>query len=309
MSRAGSLLPAVCLVLGLLFSRQAQGSACCGSGHGLGQRLNRSENAALAVSIRAANRFGSYDPTAGFFRAPSATVDDEIRADLSGLYAPVRGLQFGISVPFVFNVRTLGSDSAWNGGIGDVSASARFDILPVETLRSWPAVALTMGLTVPTGRPIADARDKLATDATGQGIFEVRPGIFWEKSFSGSAVAFLVGSLGFRSSQTDIEGHRIQRAPRLFLLAAGGPVFHNGLSLSIGLIHEHEWAPSIDSIAVPNGDRYRTALMAFAGYDLPHQLTLFGSCELDLPWSYSGQNELAAIAVSIGLRRSFPWEK
>jgi len=149
---------------------KARAAACCGSGHGLGQRLSRGERAALTLSVRAADRFGSNDPTGQFFRAPAGTFDGEGRAELAGLFAPVPRLQLGISVPFVLNVRQFGSDSAQGGGIGDLAASARFDLVPLATSEAWPAIALTAGLMLPTGRSAADARNRLAADAPGRGM-------------------------------------------------------------------------------------------------------------------------------------------
>jgi len=95
----------------------------------------------------------------------------------------------------------------------------------------------------------------------------------------------------------------------LRLVVAAEPVFENGVSLSRGVIHEREQAPSIGGVTPPNADRYRTAALAFVGYDLSSRFTLLGSCELDLPWSGISQNEPTSAAFSIGLRRSFSTEK
>ena len=295
--------------LTLASPHDARAAACCGSGHGLGQRLSRGERAALTLAVRGADRFGSNDPQGQFFPTPAGTLDGEGRAELSGLFAPVPRLQLGVAIPFVLNVRQFGSDSAHGGGLGDVAASARFDIVPLATSKAWPAIALTAGLTVPTGRSTSDARNVLAADATGLGVFEFRPGVFLEKSFSGEATAIFAGSLGLRSPSTDARGEPVQLAPRLRLLAAAGPIFDNGLSLSMGLIHEREQAPSIGGVTSPNADRYRTALLAFVGYDLSPRFTLLGSCELDLPWNGASKNEPTSAAFSIGLRRSFSTEK
>lgn len=293
----------------LLFSPQeASAGSCCGSGHGLGQRLARDEHAALTLSLRFADRFGSYDLTSRLLNMPPGAFDGEGRAEFAGVIAPMPRLQLGVVVPFVVNVRQFPLDSAIGGGFGDITASSRFDVIPLTTSNAWPAIAITAALTFPTGRSASDATDALAADATGLGVVEFRPGIFIEKSFSGRASAVFASSLGLRGPGTDSQGQPVQLAPRLRMIAAAGPVFDMGLSFSAGLIHEYEEAPSIGGIAAPDANRRRTAALLFVGYDISKHLTLLGSFDVDLPMRFVGKNEPAAMSVSIGLRRSFSVE-
>jgi hypothetical protein len=80
------------------------------------------------------------------------------------------------------------------------------------------------------------------------------------------------------------------------------------LSVSAGLIHEQEQAPTIGGITTPNADRRRTAALLFVGYDISPRFTLLGSLEADVPLRFVGKNEPASFAFSIGLRRSFSSE-
>jgi hypothetical protein len=305
--RLPPLLLSLAAVL-LASPRQAEASACCGSGHGLGQRLNRGEDVALTLSLRFADRIGSHGMAGQFYAIPSGAFDGDGRAELAGIFAPTARLQLGFSLPFVLNVRQFGQESAAGGGIGDISASARFDLVPLATSNVWPAIAITTHLALPTGRSASDANDTLAVDATGLGVAELRPGVFVEKSFSGRASAIFAASVGLRFASADVRGEPVQLGPRLRLVAAAGPVTENGLSLSIGLIHELESAPSFGGVTTVDADRRRTAALAFVGVDLGTHFTLLGSLEADLPLQLVGKNEPAAIAISIGLRRSFSWE-
>jgi hypothetical protein len=153
-----------------------------------------------------------------------------------------------------------------------------------------------------------DASNILAADVTGLGVAELRPGVFVEHVFAGRASAIFAASVGFRTEADEPPAPRFGLAPRVRLLGAMGPVFDTGLSLSIGLIHECEAAPTIEQVTMPDSDRHRTALFGFVGYDLSSHFTLLGSVELDIPLSYAGQNEPAYAAISIGLRRSFSSE-
>lgn len=110
------------------------------------------ERAAVGLSFRFSDRFGSHGHAGSFVLAPSGTLDAEARAEL-----------------------------------GCLSFSARFDILRDSATSALPAVALTAGLGLPTGRSAANAKSPLATDATGLGAAEVRPGMFVEKNVGGEA--------------------------------------------------------------------------------------------------------------------------
>lgn len=284
-------------------------AACCGTGHGLGQRLGPGETAAITFSTRFADRFGSYDPSGQFFTIPANAFDGDLRADLSAVFAPISRLQVGLTAPFVLNIKHFGGADDVGGGLGDLTFSGRFDILPLNTANSWPAIALTTSLLLPTGRSANEATRVFGADATGLGVAEVRPGIFVEKSFGGKASAIVAGSVGFRSELNEPPAARMALAPRWRLLAAAGPVFESGLSLSFGGIYEYEGAPTIGGVTMVDADRYRLSTLGFVGYDLPRRFTLLGSVELDLPVNQTGKNEQAAVAISIGLRRSFFWEK
>jgi len=289
----------------------ARATACCGSGHGLGQRLGMGEDAALTVSTRFADRFGSFDAQSRFFTTAQGIVDMDSRAELAGIVRPSTRFQVGFILPFVLNIRQFGADVpvATGSGIGDLSFQGRFDIIPLSTASGLPAVAFTTAVTLPTGRSAMDASNSLAADVTGIGVAEIRPGVFVEHSFAGRASAIFAASIGIRSEGNEPPAPRFQLAPRFRVLGAIGPVFDMGLSLSIGVFHEREAAPMIDDVAAPDSDRHRTAMLGFVGYDFRKHFTLLGSIELDMPLRHAGQNEPAYVAISIGLRRSFSWEK
>ncbi|HVK65877.1 MAG TPA: transporter [Polyangium sp.] len=290
----------------LLATRDASASACCGSGHGLGQRLGPLERGAIGLSFRFSDRFGSYGHAGAFTLAPTGTLDAEGRAELGCLFAPIPRLQLGLVAPVLLNIRGARDGTDVGGGFGDLSLSARFDIVSLTTTSAWPAIALTAGVSLPTGRSAADAKDPLATDATGLGAVEVRPGVFVEKNWDNEASAVFSASIGLRTPMTGARGERIELGPRIRLVAAAGPVFSTGWSLSAGLVHEYESAPSLGGATTADADRRRTAALLFAGYDISERFTALASLEVDLPVSSLGKNEPSAVAFAIGLRRSFP---
>ena len=62
--------------------------------------------------------------------------------------------------------------SGFGGGLGDITASARFDVSNAGTRGLWPGLAILAGLAVPTGDAPDEADDPLATSGTGTGSYE-----------------------------------------------------------------------------------------------------------------------------------------
>ena len=204
-------------------------------------------------------------------------------------------------------MRHAGEQSAFGGGIGDVTASARWDLVSLSAADGLPAVALTAAVSLPTGKPAGRALDPLGASATGLGAAEVRPGVFLEKTWEGRASAVLSASVGLRTPMTGASGERIGLGPRARFVAAAGPVFDSGLSLSFGVVSEIEAAPSFAGVSAKDADRRRTGLFGFVGYDFGPRATVLGSLELDLPVAKLGKNEPSSVAFSIGLRHAFSW--
>ena len=211
----------------------------------------------------------------------------------------------GVSVPAIATWRLLAGRDASGGGVGDITALARSDIVPVTGWKGLPGVALTFSATVPTGRGPQRANDPLAADVTGVGTAELRPGLSFEKTWDSGWFATVLASVAFRTGY-EARGSDIGLAPRLTLVGLAGPTFESlGLSLGLGAIFETEGAPSIDGVTLDGSSRRRTALLVLGGYDLTQRWTLLASTTLDLPISELGQSESLGVAPALGAR--FVW--
>ncbi len=285
----------------MLHAPGADAAACCGTGHGLGQRLAPMERAAIGASTRFAGRIGSWAADGSFVGTPSGSRDLEARLDLGWIVKPHPRVQVGATLPILLTSRALGEASSTGGGIGDVGVFGRFDVVGVPGSGWLPAIALTLGAQLPTGRPTTSSTDALGADVTGLGAAEIRPGILLEKNWSSSWSAMLGVSVGMRTAFADGRGGSVHLAPRTQIVAATGPTWP-GKSVSVGVLYEHEESPSVDGVATPGAARNRTAALAVAGYDVGRSWTLLASAQLDLPIDGLGSNELAAAAGQVGLR-------
>ena len=280
--------------------RDAAASACCGEGHGVGQRLTSTERAALTAAFGYRERVGSWSDDGAFRGLPDATEDRELRIDASWAVRVAPRAELSVTVPVLFTWREASGTASSGGGVGDVTATARYAIVPPEGDGSLPGFALTFAAITPFGRSAYRAGDPLDAEATGTGGFELAPGLVVEKTWWTGWFALVAASVGFHGPVR--EGPvEVRRAPRWQLFGAGGPSFDSGLSLAIGTRFDAEDAPEIDGVAT-GGWRRRLAMVGFAGYDLSDRLTVLASVETDLPFDAAGQNDLARIGGGLALK-------
>jgi hypothetical protein len=280
----------------------ARASACCGEGHGIGQRLTSAERAAVTTVARFQGRIGAWTSDAEFAPLEGGSHDRELRLDAAWIVR-VGEFEVGAMIPLVYTWRELGDASSSGGGVGDVQGFGRYPIIPVEG-RGWlPGIALTLSAIAPTGRPPSEADDTLGAEATGIGVAEVRPGITLEKTWISGWFVAVAGSVGLRTASY-AAGARVQSAPRWQVLAAAGPSWPSGFSFALGALFEADAGTSFDGQSTDD-PRRRTAALAFAAYDIDDRWTVVGALQSDLPIDALGQRETVSTAGSLGLR--FAW--
>ncbi|WP_437819328.1 hypothetical protein [Sorangium sp. So ce1078] len=305
----------------------AHASACCGTGHGIAQWLAPSERAAASFSLRFTEQLGEWTRERDFDAHGEGVYHRELRADVGWMVRIRERLQLGISVPLLHTWAGAGLDGASSGGgVGDISAAGRFALIE-DAMSPWiPSAAFTLGVTLPTGHgqvagiePIGVSATGVGSggvdtggagaigvgatgaDTTGLGVAEFRPGLVFEKSW-GSFQALLAASTSVRTSIRVASGDEVQPAPRLQILAAAGPVWASGASLTVGGLYEREGYPRVADRPSKGGARERTALLAVLAHDIGARWTAVGNLQVDVPISGIGRNEGAFAALSAGLR-------
>lgn len=300
----------------------ARASACCGTGHGIAQWLAPSERAAASFSLRFTEQLGGWTPERDFDAHGEGVYHRELRADVGWMVRIRERLQLGISVPLLRTWTGAGLDgTSSGGGVGDISAAGRIALFEGAMSPWLPSVAFTLGVTLPTGlgqepgiEPVGTSTTGAGTDGasaigvattsagtTGLGVAEFRPGIVFEKSW-GSFQALLAASTSVRTNYHTASGDEVEPAPRLQFLAAAGPVWASGASLTVGGLYEREGPPRLVGRRQKGGARERTALLAVLAHDVSARWTAVGNLQVDVPISGIGRSEGAFAALSAGLR-------
>src|SRR5882672_9798130 len=140
----GLLVAAV--ALGTLPSRPARAQACCvAAGLTTPARLKLYESYAVGLQTRVRSVLGSFDEHGGYASSPGGAHEMDAEEDLFAAARLGLHAQVALQVPFVQTARSAGGLSGWGGGVGDVAANVRWDILLAGDRPGWPGIAMIAG--------------------------------------------------------------------------------------------------------------------------------------------------------------------
>ena len=206
-ARARSLTLAAALALGVLIPRAANAQACCAATALVSPaRLQGAEQIGTGARLRGRSIMGAFDSTGRY--ASSALGDVDLAEELFAVARVGASAQVAFFVPIVQTRRTIPGYTSWGGGIGDLGVSGRYTFLLPGEHPILPGIALQIGASIPTGRPVSESGDPLASDTTGTGSFEGIVGFDLQQI----AGAWFVG----------LDGWLTQRVP-----GGGGPAIGN----------------------------------------------------------------------------------
>ncbi len=301
---ATALFGAFCLALapGL-----AEASPCCAGSTTPGfESLALWEKLAAGVRLGFDRGLGQWDAH-GLWHPDDRYSESTLRGEFWLLERVADAWQLGLRLPATHLWRHAGDLSDDGGGIGDLGASARYDVYAGGEGPLGLGVALVGSLVAPTGRPTDQASGALGADVTGEGHFMPGLGVALMRPF-GDAFVRLQTGLGVPLSRR-IEGRDTRRGPDLQTSLVLGDAPVTSLTLSVSLSHRYEAATHVDGAALPQSAR--ASLFAGAGlaWDLPapvENLALQASCQLPLPLDRVGQNLIAGLGATLGLRVGWP---
>ena len=123
----------------------------------------------------------------------------QFKVAMNSAYRLNRHIQFAISLPFVFNNSNIPGLKQNGSGIGDMAIGGRFEIFhefqpkkegkKLKLDKTLPYLAITFGLTLPTGRSEENAENDV--DITGKGFYSTTLGISVTKTIIRSKLQIL----------------------------------------------------------------------------------------------------------------------
>jgi hypothetical protein len=305
LSRFRSALAALAIAAGVAaLPRAAATQACCvGTGLVTPARLRTFEDRAIGMQMRARSVMGSFGGTGSYATSPADRRELGFEEDLFAALRFGSHFQAAVLAPFVQTSRQEGGLSGFGGGLGDVAASARFDAVNAGERGRWPGIAVTAGLSLPTGQPLDEvaADDPLSTFGTGTGSFEGNVGVAVEEII-GTGFVSASGFVSKRSART-AAGVEQTFAPRLTGVLSGGYTFGHDITVGAfasllrqGDAHDPNGAIANSSLALVTAGA-AGALPFWQWWRL--QASLFS----DVPIAGWGRNQTVGRGVTVAIIR------
>ncbi len=186
------------------------------------------------------------------------------------------------------------------GGIGDINASLRYDVVLAGESQIVPGIALLAGVTFPTGTPPEQATPPLAVDATGVGAFQANAALALEQTFG----PWLVNATAMVAARTFHDGEDL--APQVTLLAAWAYTFENDIALALSASYAFEGDTTAgDGSSVPMSSKRLTVVTLSGLFPVTSTVRILGGLFLDPPLDGLGSNQPASGGASVTAIRSW----
>jgi hypothetical protein len=293
------------VVAGLLVATApslARAQACCAGASAVTPgRLGLMEDELVGVQLKAGSVIGSYQTSRQFLTNPTGVGEYDLEQDVFGAVRLLERGQLALLVPVVETYRRAPTaGSAFGGGIGDVNASARYDLVLAGESTWMPGVALLAGVTFPTGRPPEDARQVLAVDATGVGAFQINGALALEQTFG----PWLVSATAMVAGRTSHGGETL--APQVTFLGAVAYTFPNAAALAFSGSYVFEGdASGSNGASIPDSSKSATTFSLSGIWPLSGEWRLIGGTYLNPPFDQLGSNQPADVGLTAGVIRSW----
>jgi hypothetical protein len=296
---------AVTAVAWLAAPRFARAQACCAAPNLVTPaRLQRHEAFGAGVQARGRGVFGAFAADGSF--AGTSSGDVETEQDLFGAIGVAGRVQVAVVLPFVETRRRAPGLTAWGGGLGDVRASARAEILRDGANGAWPGVALLLGGTFPTGTPPEEARGTLAADATGAGTASGTLGVELERRFERRFVT-AAAAVGARAPRT-VGQVRQSFGLEVSGLASAGTIVGDEVAVGLFVAASRQGASrdAATGAALPGSALALVTLGAGTTFPVAGGWRALGSLSVDCPVAGLGMNRSAGVGLLFSLLRAWP---
>ncbi len=291
----------------------ALASACCASSatFGIGH-LAVWETWAVGLQLGHARSLGQWDRDGSFVSNESAYYDYSNGLTTAQPWAIVRlhdRVQLQGWIPFVVEDRRReekgsgGAVSQVAGGLGDVGAAVRVEVVKIGEREGFPSFAVKAGALAPTGTRIDDTSGPLFAGTTGRGAWGGSLAVEAEYALAPWFVRLDAGVNGYLPFTRD-DGARQQYGPSLqATLSAGREVVRDTLVAAISIGGEWEAPYRIDG-SVQGSHAYQYTLAGSLSWTVATRWTLVGNVTNNVWPDGAGMNRDARVGFTFGVRHA-----
>ncbi len=296
---AASLLLAAAVPPGRAFA-----AACCASATSFGiGRLRAWEDWAAGVQLGHARSLGQWDSQASLRWNGSDFSDGITTAKAWAIVRLHDRVELQGWIPVVVEDRHSPTQSQIAGGLGDVGAGVRFEVLKIGEYEWLPSLAVTAGALAPTGKRIEETSPPLFAGTTGRGVWGGSLSVEAEHAFLPWFVKLDAGVTGYLPFNRPDTGERQQYGRVLqAMLSTGREIIPNALVAAVAITGEWEGSIAVDGAALPRSRAYQYTLAGSLAWQVTPRWTLVGSVTNDVWPDGAGMNRDALLGFTLGVR-------
>lgn len=297
---------AVVVALGLgmvaMLPRAASAAPCCMSATAFGVgRLLIWEDFALGVRTALGSAVGGWDHE-GAWQGAGDYGEHEWRSEVWALVGLDRRASISLRVPAVVLARSTLHERDLGGGLGDVAAGLRYELLAIGEILELPAIAATIAVVAPTGRAPEDAKTPLAVDVTGRGAWVIALGVELEVTRLPWYARLDLGVSVPLPNRRDDLGAEQRLGVALEVAVAGGLEVADDVVLS--LVPRFTWGEEthLGDKALAGSGRRELGLTLAGSWRFDPRWTLQASVDGPIAVDQVGMNQSGRVTTTLGLR-------
>lgn len=294
---------ALAVLAALGMPAQGQAAACCMSAAAWGSgRLLAWESAALGSELSFGSALGRWDASGRWSSLDAEHGEREGRAILWGMARLGPEVSAHLRLPVVAFWRRAGSLHESGGGLGDLDAGVRWQLLGIGEVLELPALALTLGVVAPSGTPVEESAGTLEAGATGRGAWALGLAVELEKTRMPWYLRLNLGVTVPLPRRVDALEVDQRHGPALTAVLSGGRQLVEGLVLSAIVTATLEADGALDGAAVADSGAAEGSAALALSLKISDDLTLQSRVESALPWPRLGANRTGLWRAAAGLR-------
>jgi hypothetical protein len=285
--------------------RPAGAAACCVSATSFGVgRLLAWEDAAMGVQFGHARSLGQWDASGSLRWNASDFSDGLTTTQVWGTLRVHDRVQLQGWVPLVVNDRRSGGESQLAGGLGDLGAGARVEVLKIGEYQGLPSFAFTVGALAPTGKRVEETSPPLFAGATGRGAWGGSLAVEVEYAFLPWFVRVDGGATGYLPFRRSDTGQEQRYGPVLqAALSTGRELVPDVLVAAVAVTGEWESSIVVDDEAVPRSRARSYAVAGSLAWRFDPHWTVTASVNNTVWPDGANVNRDARLGFTIGVRR------
>ncbi|MCB9556613.1 MAG: hypothetical protein H6707_10950 [Deltaproteobacteria bacterium] len=271
-------------------------------------RLLSWERFAVGFRTAFAAGIGRWDSSAHFARYGDNYAEHAWRSEFWSMVAISERASAYLRLPWALNYKQVGNlgDGA-GGGLGDIQAGLRYEAVEIGEFQWFPAIALTLGVSFPSGRATDQAQahaDALGTSVTGRGAWAINAGVSLEKTKIPWFVRVDLG-IGVPLPRDTVSGQTLRFGPQLqTALTVGREVLPRVVVSVYGRL-QWESAILVAGVAIDNSSRADSGVGAACSWRFDSHWTAQLAIDSSLAFDGLGDNQPAQLTSTIGLRYGY----